>query len=181
MLPEQNANRPPAAWLAALKLRILRREDLPALEWDGEYTHFRRLYQDVYQSASRGSAVMWVAELPEAGIIGQLFVQLNSARRDLADGVRRAYLYGFRIKPQYRRFGAGSRLLQAAEEDLVRRKFTSLTLNVGKDNPAALRFYERHAYHVVGAEPGIWSYVDHMGMRREVNEPAWRMEKSLAG
>jgi len=73
----------------------------------------------------------------------------------------------------------GSSLLQAAEYDLVLRKFQVLTLNVGRQNSNARRFYERHHYLVVSAEPGKWSYIDHLGRRQEVNEPAWRMQKEL--
>jgi ribosomal protein S18 acetylase RimI-like enzyme len=53
------------------------------------------------------------------------------------------------------------------------------TLNVGQDNPAARRLYERRGYRVVGAEPGVWQYVDHDGFVRTIDEPAWRMEKKL--
>jgi hypothetical protein len=53
----------PAHWLAQLKCRYLVDKDLPALEWDGEYSHFRRLYRDIYQSTLQGKAIMWVATL----------------------------------------------------------------------------------------------------------------------
>jgi ribosomal protein S18 acetylase RimI-like enzyme len=166
-----------ADWLADLECRTLVQDDLAALEWDGEYTHFRRLYREVYQSASQGKAVMWVATLPTAGLIGQLFVQLVSARLELADGKRRAYLYGFRVKNQYRRLGIGSYMLEQAEADLLQRGFSRVSLNVGRNNPDARRFYERHGYHVTGKETGRWSYLDDHGQRHEVVEPAWRMEK----
>ncbi|MDI6694375.1 MAG: GNAT family N-acetyltransferase [Anaerolineales bacterium] len=160
-------------------IRVLRGEDLPALEWGGEYRHFRRLYADIYRSACQGKALMWVAELPEVGIIGQVFVQLSSGRRELADGVRRAYIYGFRIQPAYRGVGIGGRMLQIVEEDLLQRRFLFVTLNVARENIAALRFYQQHGYQVVAEEAGEWSYLDDTGRRREVHEPAWRMEKAL--
>lgn len=170
----------PAPGLAAqVIVRQMVEADLPDLEWDGEYTHFRRLYAEVYESARLGRAVLWVAELPRRGVIGQLFVQLNSGRPELADGTNRAYIYGFRVRPDYRSQGIGSRLMRAAEEDLVRRGFRWVTLNVGQDNPDARRLYERHGYYSVATEPGEWSYIDHHGHRQEVHEPAWRMEKKL--
>lgn len=162
-----------------LKIRQLVQGDLPALEWDGEYSHFRRLYAEIYQSAKRGRSVLWVADLQGAGVIGQLFVQLTSGRPELADGARRAYIYGFRVKPAYRRRGVGTRLLLATEADLVQRGFFWVTLNVARDNPDARRLYEQLGYHVVAADPGQWSYLDEKGQRREVYEPAWRMEKRL--
>jgi ribosomal protein S18 acetylase RimI-like enzyme len=154
-------------------------EDLPALEWDGEFAHFRRLYQDVYQSSRRGDAVLWVVEEPGVGVVGQVFVQLNSARMELANGSTRAYLYGFRIQPAYRSQGIGTRLLQLVETDLRQRSFRWVVLNVSRENHSARRLYERLGYRVVAAEPGRWSYLDQFGQRQEVNEPAWRMEKVL--
>lgn len=153
--------------------------DLPGLEWDGEYTHFRRLFAEAYRLVERGEAIMWIAELPEIGIVGQIFVQMLSQNTDLADGEGRAYLYGFRVRQGYQRAGIGSRLLETAEQDLIRRGFQVFSLNVGRFNHEARQLYERKGYRIVAAEPGIWSYVDHLGERRQVNEPAWRMEKRV--
>ncbi len=165
--------------LSDIQIRNLIREDLPALEWEGEYTHFRRLYWDIYQSARRGEAILWVAELKRAGIIGQLFVQLNSARAELADGASRAYIYGFRIRPEYRNQGLGTLMLEVTETDLVNRGYRWAVLNVNRDNPDARRLYERIGYQIVAMEAGRWTYLDENGVRREVNEPAWRMEKAI--
>lgn len=168
-----------APWLVDVQCRYLVHNDLPALEWDGEYTHFRRLYREIFQSFSQGKAVMWVATLPVEGLIGQLFVQLVSTRSELADGKTRAYLYGFRIKSSYRGVGVGSNMLENAEKDLLQRGFSMLSLNVARNNHNARHFYEQHGYYVVGSEEGRWSYLDDQGKRRHVNEPAWRMEKVL--
>jgi ribosomal protein S18 acetylase RimI-like enzyme len=170
---------PEPVWKSEILIRRLVQKDLPELEWDGEFKHFRRLYAEIYRSTSQGRALMWVAELPGVGIIGQVFVQLNSTRSELADGLTRAYIYGFKVKPEYREAGIGSNLLRTVEEDLYRRKFDFITLNVGRDNLAARRFYERHGYEVVADEPGRWSYYDAEGQRREINEPAWRMLKAI--
>lgn len=164
-----------------LIIRKAEQGDLPALEWNGEYRHFRTLYSDIYQHSQRGNALMWVLELPGSGVIGQLFIQLVSARKELADGFSRAYLYAFRIQPQYRSMGLGSQLITYVEADLFRRRFRWVTLNVAKNNDRARRFYERHGYHIVADEPGRWSYTDELGNRRDVVEPAWRMEKDLLG
>lgn len=158
--------------------RHVTRADLPALEWDGEYSHFRRLYAQAFERARAARAVLWLADLQDEEIIGQLFVQLNSQRPELANGENRAYIYSFRVRSAYRGLGVGTGLLQVAEADLEARGFCQITLNVARENGAARRLYERHGYRVVAPEPGHWHYIDHRGRLREVNEPSWRMEKT---
>jgi ribosomal protein S18 acetylase RimI-like enzyme len=165
--------------LDTLTIRTIAYEDLPELEWDGEYTHFRRLYAHAYQQQSKGDAILWAAELPEVGIIGQAFVQLVGSRPELADGFLRAYIYSVRVRMPYRNLGIGSRVMRKTEENLIEMGFSYATLNVSKDNPNARRLYERLGYAVTADEPGDWSYLDHRGNRRFVHEPAWRMQKKL--
>ena len=164
-----------------LNLRKAIEEDLIDLEWDGEYRHFRNLYQEIYESSKRGDALLWVVELNGSGIIGQVFIQLKSTRKELADGNTRAYLYSFRIHPNYRNQGIGSYVLQYVETDLFSRGFLTVCLNVGRDNNDARRLYQRKGYKIVGIEAGEWSYLDENGLRKYVHEPAWRMEKLLKG
>jgi len=154
--------------------------DLPAMEWEGEFTHYRRIYAEAYKQAQEGQAVLWVVECAGNSLIGQVFVQLHGLRRDNPDGLKRAYIYGFRIRPSYRRQGIGGRLLFVVERDLVDRGIYRAALNVARVNKGARRFYERHGYYVVGRDPGNWSYLYENGVRRDVHEPAWRMEKDLS-
>ncbi len=112
-----------AEWPSQVRIRLGREEDLLALEWQGEFIHFRKLYRQVYQNACDGKACIWVAELEQAGIIGQVFVQFISSRKELADGETRAYIYGFRVQPAYRSSGVGTQLLKQAEQDLQKRRF----------------------------------------------------------
>jgi ribosomal protein S18 acetylase RimI-like enzyme len=172
-----------APWLDRIVIRRLVKADLPALEWDGEFRHFRRLYQDVYQNYTLGRALMWVAELPGVELVGQLFIQLASSWPEPVSGdyrpYEKAYIYGFRVKPAYRGFGLGTRMMQCVEDDLHYRGFSGVCLNVSQDNSGARRLYERLGYRVVSVEPGRWSYIDDQGRRQDVHEPAWRMEKEI--
>ncbi len=137
------------------------------------------MFKHVFNRAQEGKAALWVAELSGAGLIGQVFIQLVSHRIELADGKNRAYLYAFRVRPEYRGKGIGTLLLEIVEEDLRQRGFQRVCLNVGRGNLDARRLYQRLGYRVIAPEPGIWSYVDHLGRRRQVHEPAWRMEKEI--
>lgn len=168
-----------AEWLSQVMIRPLERSDLPELEWDGEFTHFRRVYAEAYERMQAGLSVLWVAALPAVGVIGQVFIQLTCDRPELADGIHRAYLYSFRVQTAYRSGGLGTRMMQVVENDLRARRFTWITLNVARDNPRAMQLYQRRGYRIVAPEPGTWSYADHEGVWHSVVEPAWRMEKRL--
>jgi ribosomal protein S18 acetylase RimI-like enzyme len=154
--------------------------DLPALEWEGQYRHFRRLYVETYNRVISGSAIMWIAVIPGGKVIGQMFIQLSSVNTELADGIIRAYMFGFRMREEYRSIGIGSSMLEYAEQDLLNRDFKILCLNVARDNLRALALYERCGYVITGPDPGLWSYQDDKGEWHNMEEPAWRMEKSLA-
>ena len=160
-------------------IRQAEKRDLIDLEWEGEYTHFRRLYADTFKLVEQGDAVIWIAELNCAGLIGQCFVSLKRNHPDLADGAMKAYLYGFRVKPDFRNHGVGTQIMKMIEKDLRVRDFRQVSLNVGQENINARRFYERLGYLVVGSDPGFWSYIDDKGKRIDMHEPAWRMVKSL--
>ncbi|MCW5876017.1 MAG: GNAT family N-acetyltransferase [Anaerolineales bacterium] len=170
-----------ATWLEGLTLRLATEADLPALEWEGEYAHFRKVYAQVFARARRGLALMWLAEEAAGRALAQLFVQLSSeADPSAADGGRRAFIHSFRVRAELRGRGLGSRLLAHTEADLLARDFRQACLHVAHDNPAALRFYRRHSYRAIGTVAGEWSYYDHLGQLREVSEPGWRMLKDLS-
>ena len=99
-------------FLERVIIRPLQKDDLKALEWNGEFAHFRRLYADSFERMQRGENIMWVAELPGTGIVGQVFIQLNCSRSELANGCDRAYLYSFRVQPAFRNMGLGSLIIK---------------------------------------------------------------------
>ena len=160
-------------------IRPLEKKDLPALEWNGEFIHFRNVFADVYKKVEKGTVRAWVAVTPEAEMIGQVFLQLSSDRLELADGWSRAYLYSLRVKPQYQNLGIGSRLISVVEDTLRKMNYTQVTLNVSRENQRAIRLYVRLGFKIVAEEAGIWSYPDHKGIWQTVTDPSWRMEKNL--
>jgi len=160
-------------------IRLAGYEDLQAMEWEGEYTHFRKMYEEAFHRMQNGLTLIWLLDLPGTGIIGQALIQLQCGRPELADGIDRAYMYAFRVRPQYRSMGLGSMLLEYIENYLISRNFSHMTLNVAKDNPRAQKLYLKHGYRIVAHEPGNWSYQDEKGVVQYMHEPAWRMEKKL--
>jgi ribosomal protein S18 acetylase RimI-like enzyme len=170
-----------ASLLDEISIRQVTHADLPALEWEGAYIHFRRVYARAFHRAQLGNALLWVVEHASASLIAQLFVLLNSdADPAVADGRQRAFIHSFRVRPEFRRLGLGSCLLKYAELDLKGRGFHWAYLHVANDNSLAIRFYERHGYHRVSPISGDWSYEDHLGAQRQVHEPGWRMTKELS-
>jgi ribosomal protein S18 acetylase RimI-like enzyme len=168
-----------SGWLSEVDIRLAAYEDLPGLEWEGTYIHFRRVYARAFERAQQGEALLWVAE--GAGrLLGQLFVLLKS-EFDLAvaDGRHHAFLHSFRVRPELRRGGLGNRLLADAESDLFQRGFGRVFLHVARENTEAIRFYRRHGYRSLIPISGDWSYEDHLGQIRSVHEPGWRMVKKL--
>lgn len=166
--------------LADLVIRKVTEPDLTALEWEGAYLHYRRMYAGIYRAACSGTTLMWLVETAQGALVGQAFVMLVSTDKSAADGRERAYVFAFRVKPAWRNQGVGAYLMEFIEDDLRKRGFKTVTLNVAKDNPGALRLYRRLGYRVIGSKPGVWSYKDHQGKLCKVNEPAWRMHKHLA-
>jgi ribosomal protein S18 acetylase RimI-like enzyme len=161
------------------RIRLATQADLPLMEWEGEYTHFRRVYARAWQRAERGDALLWVADT-EQRLVAQLFVLLRSEYDpEAADGDKRAFVHSFRVRAELRSQGLGSRLLHTAEADLVARGYQWVYLHVAHDNPGAIRLYEGRGYHRQGYVSGEWSYEDHLGQQQHVSEPGWRMAKLL--
>ncbi len=162
-------------------LRPLEERDLPALEWNGEYLHFRNLFRQAYEDMRLGTRLLLVVEhRPSGEIVGQIFLQWNSSDPRFADGWRRGYLYSLRVKSAFQRRGLGTMLMDAAEERLRQRGMDTASIGVEKDNRDARSLYERQGYRIIAEDPGCWSYIDHLGRRQEVSEPAWLMEKKLS-
>ncbi len=159
-----------------LVIREARADDLPALEWEGEYQRYRLVYQRAYAEALRGRRIMLVAETL-GQVVGQIFVQIDSAF-SAGDG-RAAYLYALRVRPEVRNLGIGTELVREAEAMLRQRGFLRALISVAKDNQAARRLYERLGYRVFGEDPGNWSFFDDQGQVQEVHEPAFLLDKQL--
>jgi ribosomal protein S18 acetylase RimI-like enzyme len=159
-------------------IRPVRENELEALEWDGLYTKYRRIYNQTYNDVVRGQRMMLVAAAGKL-LVGQVFVQLSSSESRFADGFSRAYLYSLRVRPDWQGQGLGTRLITAAEEALLARGFTSAVIAAGKENPGARRLYERLGYRAFAEDPGVWNFVDANGTRQTVQEPCWVMEKNL--
>jgi len=161
-----------------VEIRPASHADLPGMEWEGKYRHFRRLYRAAYQDACDGRKMILIAE--RAGrIVGQLIVQFGTDLACLENTGLTGYLYSLRVREGHRGQGVGSQLIGTAEEALRERSYRQAAIAAAKDNLRARRLYERLGYSVVGEDPGLWSYLDDRGKARSVSEPAFILTKLL--
>lgn len=165
--------------LPRIRIRTALDDDLPSLEWEGQYSHYRKAYQRAMKEAEAGRRVLMVAEVG-GQVVGQLFIVLAGGHVEYADGVASGYLYAFRVRPSYRNQGIGTQLIREAERILLERGFVRAVIAVSKDNAKARRLYERLGYQVFSEDPGLWSFVDHQGRLRSVEEPAFLLQKRIA-
>lgn len=158
--------------------RFAEQDDLPKLEWHGEYTHFRRVFQRTFEDQTNGYRLMLVADV-NGWPIGQVFIQLESFDDIFMDIRKRGYFYSLRVMDAFRHKGIGTALLREAEAILIDRRYDAVSIAAAEDNPGARRLYERLGYRIIAEDAGRWHYVDHEGVTRYVVEPCWILEKSL--
>ncbi len=168
----------PLVSATAILIRPLVEADLPALEWDGEYRHYRTVFRHTWADAQRGERLMLLAVAGEI-VVGQIFIQLLSSNLRYADNQHRAYLYALRVKAAWQGLGLGTRLLAEAEATLRARGFDTAVIAAAKDNPGARRLYERHGYRAFADDPGVWHFPDENGLPVLQAEPCWIMEKKI--
>jgi ribosomal protein S18 acetylase RimI-like enzyme len=158
-----------------VRLRTATAEDLPKLEWYGQYRHFRNIFRRAFEEQQAGRRDMLLADVQNFPI-GQIFIQYRSEQADFRG---HAYFYSFRVMEMFRGQGIGTLLIREAENRVQRRGLNWVTIAAAKQNTGARRLYERLGYRIYGEDRGQWSYVDHQGRTHRVHEPCWLLEKSL--
>lgn len=160
-------------------IRLARPDDLPKLEWYGQYTHFRTVFRRTYRDQLAGRRLMIIADC-NGFPVGQIFMQTHREPKngDIPHD-RRTYFYSLRVMDMFQGEGVGSRLLEAAEQIAATYGYQWATIAAAKDNPRARELYERRGYRAYMEDLGNWSYVDHEGRTRHVHEPCWVLEKQI--
>ena len=161
-----------------VSIRQLREDDLPKLEWHGQFKHYRNLFRRSYEGQAKGFRFMLVAVVNEFPI-GRLFIQYGQSRSRLSNGRNKGYLYSFNVMEVFRGKGIGTALIQRAEQVLYADNFKWATISVSKDNDGALRLYQRHGYQIFGDDESKWQYHDHRGRLQQVREFCWLLKKRL--
>jgi len=162
----------------SIGVRQLIYPDLEKLEWYGQFKHLRNIFSRSFMGQQDGSRFLLVADCNDFPV-GRMFILLNGKNKDLSDGKNRAYLYSFQVMDMFQRQGIGTKLLESAEALLINRHYKFATIAVAKTNKRALSLYQKHRYEIFSENDGKWSYRDHQGKMREVDEPSWFMFKRL--
>ncbi|MCI0353830.1 MAG: GNAT family N-acetyltransferase [Acidobacteria bacterium] len=85
----------------------------------------------------------------------------------------RGHIVTIDVLPQARRSGLGSKLLAAGEHHLRAAACTSVSLETAVDNHAALAFYKRHGYSVVGTIRRYYQgTLDALRMEKRLTKPS---------
>jgi ribosomal protein S18 acetylase RimI-like enzyme len=121
-----------------------------------------------------GEALVLLA-LIEPWPMGHLLVDFTA---HAADGA--SHLWHMGVHDALRRRGIGTELIATAERASVMRGLSAALIEVEKDNPDALRLYQRLGYLVIGEQDDVWPEPDANGELHDVMHPCWRMRKELA-
>ena len=154
-------------------IRTCRASDLAGLEWFGMFSEHREIIRSTWEAQERGEALMLVAEV-NGFPAGQVWINLVLKQ---AEGT--GALLAVRVFPLLQNLGIGARLMQASEEALRSRGYTSVELGVERDNPGARRFYERLGYRVVGTAQGEEQYAISEGTPLTMTIDEWILRKEL--
>lgn len=152
--------------------------DLPLLEWRGEFWHYREKFQQAYADQLAGRRLLLVADL-NGYPVGRVALVFSGGNPLYANGRTRAYLYSLQVISFLQGMGIGSRLLDAAEDELRERGFRHAIIAAALDNAGAQRLYRGRGYVRYAEDPGRWTYTDPDGVIHRVNEPCWLMRKRL--
>lgn len=167
------------AWLDRVNIRKMRESDLPLIEWDGAYARYRRVYREIYRNQENGITTALIAESPEDGVIGQIFLTRKKPNQSFSPKEAYLFISSFRIKEPFRNRGLGTLLLKMAEIYAERESLPLLILNCARSNQDGLAFYKRHGFEGYRMDDGRWSYVDDRGIVQEEIEPAFSMRKRI--
>lgn len=182
-------DRPDLKLQAEIQFRLAQLDDLPKLEWHGQYSHFRNIFQATYADQVVGNRSMLLADVNHFPV-GQVFIlhgkytranilSVFAKRTPHLNYTKRGYLYALRVMDNLQNLGIGTQLILQAETILRNHACGWAAISVAKDNQGAHRLYERLGYKIYKEDQGIWSYINHVGEVVNVHEPCWMLEKRL--
>lgn len=158
--------------------RVAQQDDLPKLEWYGQFAHHRNLFRRAFNDQQRGKRLMILADC-NGFPIGHIFILFLTGQAHNKEREKHAYLYSLRVMEMFQGQGIGTHLIHQAEDHIIQRSCQNIAIAVAKTNERARHLYERLGYTVYGDDPGVWTYRDHVGRMRQIKEPCWLLQKEI--
>ncbi len=125
-------------------------EDFKKLNQDWAWSRKNEWQQvaqkDYIKGIEAGTQEFWVVEEGEE-ILGEFHLYWNkSSDPEEANGKNRAYLSAFRIHPDHRGQGWGTKLMERVIERIKEKGFTEVTIGAYKHEPQIQKLYEKWGF-----------------------------------
>ncbi len=105
-----------------------------------------------YRLESRKNNLLLVAEADQR-LVGVMELEAETWRNT-------ALLWALFVDKAWRGQGIGGRFIREAEKWALRKQYRALVLETQTNNVPAIRFYERHGYHIAGFDRYFYSNDD---------------------
>jgi ribosomal protein S18 acetylase RimI-like enzyme len=135
-----------------LSIRPVRAEDLPKLDALGHRAP--GLARHRLEGQEKNLSLFFLALLGEEVVAHAVLTWVGPAYPPVNDC---AHVTDVWVRPDWRRHGIASALLEACESVARDQDFGCLGLSVGVDNPGAQALYARHGYTDIGVAPYVES------------------------
>lgn len=156
-------------------IRPCTEEDLPKLEWFGQFTEHREIFYQTFERHRKGTALMLVAEANRFPA-GQVWINFKKSRES-SIGV----IWALRVLGPFQGHGIGTRLINAAERELRERGVEEAEIGVETHNHRAAQLYERLGYRIADRSLDEYSFTTPDGTRMTVPVDQWLLRKNLNG
>lgn len=100
---------------------------------------------DYVKGIEAGSQEFWVIEMGD-DILGELHIYWVKKDKDEANGINRAYLSAFRVHPDYRGQGLGTKLMQRVIERIKEKGFNEVTIGAYHHEPKIQELYKKWGF-----------------------------------
>ena len=131
------------------EIRLGRIEDFQKLnhDWalspDSEWQ--QKAQKDYIKGIEAGTQEFWVIEHGDE-ILGEFHIYWDQKDKDEANGKKRAYLSAFRVHPDHRGQGLGTKLMQRVIERIQENGFTEVTIGAYHHEPEIQELYKKWGF-----------------------------------
>ncbi len=132
-----------------INIRKGRVEDFQKLNhdwaWSPENEWQQIAQKDYIKGILAGTQEFWLIEKDEE-ILGEFHIYWDKMDKDEANGLNRAYLSAFRVHPDYRGQGLGTRLMESVIERIKENGFSEVTIGAYAHEPEIQKLYEKWGF-----------------------------------